>query len=73
MTRFLEPVYFLCAFAGAILIALNVGVALWGYALFLTSSILGAYIAYASGSPKSILYVNVMFGAINVLGIVRAI
>jgi len=73
MTRFLEPLYFLCAFAGAILIALNVGVALWGYVLFLSSSILGGYIAYASKSPRSILYVNCVFFAINVLGIVRAI
>ena len=73
MTRLLEPLYFLCAFAGAILIALNVGVALWGYVLFLASSILGGYIAYASKSPRSILYVNVMFGLINVLGIVRAL
>ena len=73
MTRFLEPVYFLCAFLGAVLVALNAGVALLGYTLFLASSVLGGYIAYASGSPKSILYVNLMFGAINVLGIVRAI
>ena len=73
MTRLLEPLYFLCAFAGTILIALNIGVALLGYVLFLSSSILGAYIAYASKSPRSILYVNLMFGLINVLGIWRAV
>lgn len=72
MKRILDVAYFATAFAGAIIIALNIGQALLGYLIFLASSALGGYIAWSSRSPKSIVWVNVLFGCVNILGIMRA-
>lgn len=71
--RILDLAYLLAAFLGALLVAANIGAALYGYVLFLISSILGGYLAYNSNASRSLLYVNIMFGLINVLGIVRAL
>lgn len=72
MKRVVEVIYFLSAFAGAILVALNIGLQLPGYILFLVSSVAGSYLVLISDASRSLLWVNVMFAIINVVGIVRA-
>lgn len=64
-------VYLASSIAGALLVAMNVGQMLVGYALFFTSSVLGAYLAYNSNVDRSMLWVNVVFGVINVIGFIR--
>ena len=71
MKKLIEVIYFGSAAIGAILVAANIGLGALGYMLFLISSVLGGWLAYHSDASRSILWVNVMFGCINVLGIVR--
>ena len=71
MKKLIEVIYFSCAAIGAILVAANVGFAVLGYVLFLISAVLGAWLAYHSNAARSLLWVNVVFGCINVLGIIR--
>jgi hypothetical protein len=66
-----ENLYRASSLIGAVLIALNVGQNVTGYWLFLMSSILGGWLAYKSNASRSLVEVNVMFGIINIIGIVR--
>ena len=70
--RLAEIFYFASAAAGALLVALNIGYQLEGYIFFLISSFLGSYLVLISDASRSILWVNVMFGVINIIGIIRA-
>jgi len=56
--------------AGAVLIALNIGVVAAGFALFLVSSLLWATVAWLQREP-SLLLLQLAFTAINVIGIHR--
>lgn len=56
--------------AGALLIALNIGMFFLGYILFLTSSI--AWVTYAAQTKqKNLLTMNVVFGLINLVGVIN--
>ena len=72
MKKFVEILYFICAFSGAVLVALNVGLQLPGYILFLISSVAGSYLVLISNASRTLLWVNLMFMVINFIGIVRA-
>lgn len=72
LKKTVEVIYLVTSIAGALLIALNINANLTGYYLFFLSSCAGAYLAYHSNASRSLLTVNVIFGIINVIGIVRA-
>lgn len=73
MNKVISGVYLGSSIVGALLVALNAGVAVLGYSVFLVSSSLGGYLAYNSNADRSLLYVNIIFGLINCLGIIRAL
>ena len=72
MKRIIEIIYFASAFTGALLVALNIGLQLPGYVAFLISSVLGCYLVLISDASRALLWVNVMFGIINIIGIIQA-
>lgn len=69
----IEAVHFLTSVGGALLIALNIKMAVLGYSLFLVSSCTGSFLLIKSDASKSLLTVAIVFGIINVLGLVRAL
>ncbi len=71
MKKIVNISYLATSAIGALLIALNVNANVLGYVLFLISSILASVIVLKSNADRSLLYVNVMFGIINVIGIIR--
>lgn len=73
MTHVVSTIYLVAAISGAVLVALNIGMALLGYTLFLISSVLGGWLAHNSNADRSLVYVNIIFGFINIVGIVRAL
>ena len=72
MKLILEVIYIITAMTGAAIVASNIGENLIGYWVFLVSSAIGAHLAYHSNASRSIVIVNVIFGCINVIGIIRA-
>ena len=55
---------------GAVLVALNIGINALGYLLFLVSSI--AWVIFAIKTKnKHLFYMNVVFSAINTIGLLR--
>jgi hypothetical protein len=72
LKKSMEVAYLVTSIIGAILIASNIDANLIGYCLFFVSSCCGAYLAYHSNASRSLLMVNVIFGIINLFGIVRA-
>ena len=69
--RLIEAVYLVTSALGALIIAANINANVYGYLLFLAGSVAGSYLVVESKAPKSLLYVNIMFGCINVIGLVR--
>jgi len=70
--RLLDAVYMGCAVGGAALVASNTGHQLVGYSLFLVSSTIAHILLMSSNASRSLVYVNAMFAAINIMGILRA-
>jgi hypothetical protein len=56
--------------AGAVLIALNLGVVAYGFGLFLASSLLWAWVGWMHREP-SLLLLQSAFTVINLLGLYR--
>jgi ABC-type nickel/cobalt efflux system permease component RcnA len=54
----------------ALLMALNLNLFVLAYALFITSSVLWAVYAYRNNN-RQLLVMNVIFSAINLVGLVR--
>ena len=59
-----------CGVAGAIMIALNLGLVIYGFALFLISSVLWSAIGWLQ-RETSLVVLQVAFTIINVIGIYR--
>ena len=70
--RLADIIYLASSAIGALLVALNIGMQLEGYALFLISSISGIYLLLKSDASRSLVWVNAMFAVINIIGIIRA-
>lgn len=74
---FLVGSYFLCRWVGtaagilgALLIALNLGVVVWGYWFFLVSSVLWLTVAWVD-EDYSLALLQGIFVLVNVLGLLR--
>lgn len=72
MKRVLDFVVLGGAVIGSGLIALNLGLNFIGYMFFLASSIASVYLLSNSNSPKSLMYTNIFFIVMNIIGIIRA-
>ena len=60
------------AVTGSALVAANIGAAGIGYIMFLASSIASVYLLMrSSDAPTSLIYQNVFFVVINLIGIVH--
>lgn len=55
---------------GASLIALNIGLGMWGYIVFIVSSTLYTWVGWKT-KRKGLMIMNVIFFAINLLGVFR--
>lgn len=55
---------------GSLLIALNMNYELYGYFVFSISSLTGAYLLYKSNVTRTMLWTNVYFFCVNILGII---
>lgn len=69
--RILELVSFLAAVVGATLVALNIGIGLYGYILFTASSIATIILLRHSNASKVIEWQTYVFVIVNVVGIIR--
>lgn len=69
--RILELVSFLAAVVGATLVALNIGIGLYGYILFTVSSIATIILLRHSNASKVIEWQTYVFVIVNVVGIIR--
>lgn len=65
-------IYLSSSIGGALLVALNIGAQVFGYVLFLVSSLTGIILLRKSNAPKSLLIVNIVFAVINTIGLFRA-
>jgi|GEM_PF-1859275 len=54
----------------SLLIALNINYELYGYFLFTISSLTGAYLLYKSDVNRTMLWTNIYFFCVNILGII---
>ena len=59
------------AIIGSMLIALNIGFNVVGYIFFAFSSISSVLLLVSSKSPKSLVWVNLWFSLMNIVGIIR--
>ena len=60
------------AVLGSTIIAMNLGLNVLGYILFLASSIASVYLLMKSkDSPKVLVLQNIFFAGVNILGLVR--
>jgi len=73
MTRkqIVDIIYLVTAFAGAIIVASNIGQARLGYSIFFVSSLAALYLLAISNASRSLVVVNILFMVINVYGIIR--
>lgn len=71
LRKLADAAYLLTSFAGAIIVAANVGYAQLGYSIFLASSILALYLLSVSNASRSLMVVAVLFMAVNIFGIIR--
>ena len=73
MTRkqFIDIIYLVTAFAGAIIVASNIGHARLGYSIFFVSSLAALYLLAISNASRSLIAVNILFMGINIYGIIR--
>lgn len=73
MTRkqLIDIIYLVTAFAGAIIVASNIGQARLGYSIFFVSSLAALYLLAISNASRSLIAVNILFMGINIYGIMR--
>jgi hypothetical protein len=71
LQKTLEMVALFGAIIGSLLLALNIPVSGWAYIPFLMSSLANMWILRGTTAPKVVMYQNVYFSAVNVIGIVR--
>ena len=67
-----DTIYLVSSISGAILVALNIGLQLEGYIVFLISSVAGIYLLLQSNASRSLVVVAVIFMVVNIVGILRA-
>ena len=71
--RIADVAVVVCSVIGAGLVAANIGVALYGYIIFMIANVASLVVLSKAQGVKSIILVNVMFFVINLVGIVRNI
>jgi hypothetical protein len=71
MKRVLDIIAIAGAVGGSTIIALNLGWNVFGYFLFLMSSLASLKLLVSSKSPPSLIITNLWFTVINVVGLVR--
>ena len=72
MKKKLADVIFVVSNAvGASLIALNMGLQLYGFISFLIGNFVGMYLLKNSDASKSLFVIQIMFAIINIVGIIR--
>ena len=59
------------AIIGSLLVAANIGLAWYGYIAYFASSIASVYLLKTHNGPKSLLWQNYYFMAINAFGLFR--
>lgn len=60
------------AILGSMLVAANIGLAVFGYVAFLLASIASIYLLYHTrNAPKSLILQNIFFVGVNVFGLFR--
>jgi hypothetical protein len=59
------------AIIGSLVLALNLPFSGWGYIPFLISSLVNMWLLRGTNAPKTMMYQNAYFSAVNVIGIVR--
>lgn len=71
LQKTLEMVGLFGGIIGSLILALNLPISGWAYIPFLMSSLANMRILRGTNAPKSIMYQNAYFSAVNVVGIVR--
>ncbi len=71
MKKILDYIALGGAVIGSFLIAANIGMTQVGYVFFLASSVSAAVLLSSSDASKSLLWTNIFFIIMNVIGIVR--
>lgn len=66
-----DGLYLFGSMSGAPLIALNISLGVWGYVLFLISSVASIMLLKGSNASKSMMIVAVYFTIVNTIGIIR--
>ena len=66
-----DIIYLVTAFAGAIIVASNIGQARLGYSIFFVSSLAALYLLAISNASRSLIAVKTLFMGINIYGIIR--
>jgi hypothetical protein len=69
--RLIDYGYLTSSVVGAALVASNTGTQVVGFSIFLVSNILGIMLLRGTTASKSLVWVNLIFASINVMGIVR--
>jgi hypothetical protein len=60
------------AVLGSVFVASNMGIAVHGYLLFLTSSLASVYLLLTTkNAPRSLVLQNIFFIGVNIFGIIR--
>ena len=72
MKKICDFVYIVGSFGGALLIALNIGMNLFGYLLFFLASLASLWLLSKSNASRSLFIVAVGFAIINLIGVFRA-
>ena len=67
----LDWVFMLGQVSGSLTIALNLGLNVLGYSLFLVSSIAGVLLLWKTNVTKSMIIINLYFTVVNAVGIIR--
>lgn len=70
MVNILSTIGLYTGILGALVIALNLGLFFFGYILFTISSISWCLYAYIT-KQRNLLILNITFGIINIIGLVR--
>jgi len=71
LDNILGVITFSFSVVASLLIALNLQYELYGYFLFTISSLTGAYLLYKSDVNRTMLWTNIYFFCVNILGIIR--
>ncbi len=67
----LEVIALVGAVIGSLILALNLPISGWAYIPFLMSSLANLWLLRGTNAPKTMMYQNAYFSAINVVGIVK--